>query len=358
MSSSMPDPAAIRALLLSNYSNIAALAFVSYEHMITIPHEYEFLGRKWTGATWLFLANRYFLLAAIIAEAVPENSAMLEYFFGEIFSCFKHPASRCSGRILFTESLCVTGSHAYVVLQYQDQLADNAFTNIPVLGPTCYGIYKPWVTPALVFHRKSYQDYFVRLRLMPLKVALTILVIAVAVDIVVIVVTWIKTYRHVKQAASVGVSAGLSRTLLRYGILYFLVQCTCNLVNLLSYIIPTLDGEEPLLPFVTTLPNIVLSRFLINLHQANSPASSNVARFSRFSTPNFRMPTLPDIIGSLGEPLPDGDQVLDNEEQRNAEESLKVGSHEPPSLGGKEEPRRTSHSWGGEIEEIQRNPIV
>lgn len=54
-----------------------------------------------------------------------------------------------------------------------------------------------------------------------------------------------------------------------------------------------------------SLPQILLSRFIINLRQADAPATnpSDNSPPSRFSIPNFRMPTLDDVVGNLGEPL-------------------------------------------------------
>ncbi|KAJ3558643.1 hypothetical protein NM688_g800 [Phlebia brevispora] len=93
----------------------------------------------------------------------------------------------------------------------------------------------------------------------------------IAADIIAIVTIWVKTYRHVRQAASVGVNAGFSSVLIQYGTLNFL------------------------------LPNIVISRFLINLRKVDSPGSDNMSRFSQFSVPKFWMPSgLPEVLGNLG----------------------------------------------------------
>ncbi len=51
---------------------------------------------------------------------------------------------------------------------------------------------------------------------------------------------------------------------------------------------------------------IIISRFLINLREADggtqgSTLMSDGAHFSRFSAPGFRVPTLDDVIGNLGE---------------------------------------------------------
>ena len=40
---------------------------------------------------------------------------------------------------------------------------------------------------------------------------------AIAADIIAITTTWIKTYRHIREAASVGANVGFSVVLLGYG---------------------------------------------------------------------------------------------------------------------------------------------
>ncbi len=54
-----------------------------------------------------------------------------------------------------------------------------------------------------------------------------------------------------------------------------------------------------------SLPQLLLSRFIINLRDADSPTThlSDDRHPSRFSIPNFRMPTLDGVVGNLGEPL-------------------------------------------------------
>ncbi|KAI0740404.1 hypothetical protein C8Q76DRAFT_790867 [Earliella scabrosa] len=55
------------ALVIENYCGFAILALVLCEHFVTFPEEVQlFWKRKWTGASVLFLANRYVYLSSII----------------------------------------------------------------------------------------------------------------------------------------------------------------------------------------------------------------------------------------------------------------------------------------------------
>lgn len=61
-----------------------------------------------------------------------------------------------------------------------------------------------------------------------------------------------------------------------------------------------------LTPRIRSLQLIIISRLLINLREAcdgpqSTPSISDAAHFSRFTAPGFRVPTLDDVIGNLGE---------------------------------------------------------
>lgn len=78
------------------------------------------------------------------------------------------------------------------------------------------------------------------------------------------------------------------------------------------------------------LQPILLSRFLINLRQADSPEDSiQASHLSRFSAPNFRVPTLQSIMGNMGESLEYG-----AEEDEAEEDVAEVCDHLPAASGG------------------------
>lgn len=63
----------------------------------------------------------------------------------------------------------------------------------------------------------------------------------------------------------------------------------------------------------------MLSRFLINLREVAEPTTSDdtaMQRFSRFSIPNFHVPTstIDRVVGNLGEPLEFRDHDLDEDQ--------------------------------------------
>lgn len=47
-------------------------ALVCFEHLITLKYEIDFLWRrKWTATTWIFIFNRYLLLANVVSLNIP-----------------------------------------------------------------------------------------------------------------------------------------------------------------------------------------------------------------------------------------------------------------------------------------------
>ncbi|KAJ3551542.1 hypothetical protein NM688_g4640 [Phlebia brevispora] len=196
-------------------------------------------------------------------------------------------------------------SSAADALQYMATQGTAQYVNNPVLGASCY--IDSIVTPSLLF------NFFLG------GVTLVGLLTTVGADVVAIVTTCIKTYHHVRQATTIGMRVSFSATLLQYGALYFVVLCAGDVANLLFFLLASFASDSPLGLFISIFPNIVISRFLINLRQVDSNGSESGVHPSQISAVRFRAPTHPDIIGNLGEPLADGNSVSDDEDYGDAE---------------------------------------
>lgn len=94
-----------------------------------------------------------------------------------------------------------------------------------------------------------------------------------------------------------------------------------------------------------SLPQLLLSRFIINLRQVDSPGTNTSAdqHPSRFSMPNFRVPTMDEVVGNLGEPLEfveyHADDEGDAQESANAHENTRqdaAGTSWPTGVAGVE----------------------
>ncbi|KAJ3540632.1 hypothetical protein NM688_g6200 [Phlebia brevispora] len=309
----IPDSVIIDAYqshLVTNYTIFAALTIVCYESIITFQDEQKFIWRrKWTIATWLFLANRYLLLAGIIAQAMPYSAEMPQPLFDEVCECavfdlnFDPAFSALRvfallGRAyVIAISVFVIGLGSVAIDFYQDTQLTYYYVDDPATLCRC--------------HHSS---------------TLASILCIVTADIIVLVTTCFKTYRHVREAASIGMRVGFGATLLQYGVLHLAILCAVGLVDVLITLNPSFQWGNPITTISSVFPNIVISRFLIGLREIDNPGTSDAARFSRFSAPNFRVPTLPSIVGNLGEPLTVGEEIPNNEEVVDVEDGAGSGS--------------------------------
>ncbi|KAJ3557727.1 hypothetical protein NM688_g1318 [Phlebia brevispora] len=250
------------------------LALVAYEYLVTLEHEHGFIWqRKWNAATWLFIANRYMMLAVMVEQASPWSAqayvrcynTALNWFVNVIynlpplilavFSTLRVFALLDRTAYITTGCVFMLGVAPIAINFYQNGQLTWYYIDDPVLGSTCY--YNSLLSSSTLFY------------------------------------------------------ARFSVTLLRYGTLYFVVLFIVNLINLLLLLVPSLEFEAVLGSITTILPNIVVSRFLINLRQSDSSASSDTGTNQAsglVSTVGFRTPTLRSIVGNLGEPLSGGDE--------------------------------------------------
>ncbi|KAJ3540693.1 hypothetical protein NM688_g6191 [Phlebia brevispora] len=131
-------------------------------------------------------------------------------------------------------------------------------------------------------------------------------------NVLVIVVTWLRSWRHVNQTAALGIRS-ISGVLLRDGSIYFLAVLIVQLAQVgLAFIPSYVKFSNVMNVFIQNMPNILMSRLIMNLRQANDAPNGSSAEISRFSqfAPNFRVPTSTGIIGPIGETLEYGNESL------------------------------------------------
>ncbi|EKM48120.1 uncharacterized protein PHACADRAFT_203221 [Phanerochaete carnosa HHB-10118-sp] len=140
-------------------------------------------------------------------------------------------------------------------------------------------------------------------------------------DAIVLVLTWIKTFRHWRNARRLKMRASLTTCLLRDGTMYFIALLALNMTQLLTY---NVSSSE------IAIPSILISRFIINLRTAGSTVSDYSVHMSdqqqRQLSLQFRRPT--DRLGNMGGTLQDGwsDETCD--EESDVAEVGEEGRHE------------------------------
>ncbi|EKM57688.1 uncharacterized protein PHACADRAFT_206567 [Phanerochaete carnosa HHB-10118-sp] len=87
-------------------------------------------------------------------------------------------------------------------------------------------------------------------------------------DTIVLALTWIKTFGNWRQARSVNVQVSLTTCLLRNGTIYFIAPLVIILIQLLIY--ASTAVTPPVGAFISSLPLVLINRFMSNLQTAGS----------------------------------------------------------------------------------------
>ncbi|KAJ3552537.1 hypothetical protein NM688_g4102 [Phlebia brevispora] len=392
---SAPSAAEVAAIIaeynlfhLTNYGVYAVTALAFYEYIITFKHEYHlFWKRKWSSATWILIASRYSMLAVAITLLAPANAQVwriilrsVYYLADTYFSCRYHtnllqtfaalvealPSPVVVSAFSFLRVFALLDRNYYVStfvllldlvpIPIAAILIHNTawqYVDSPVLGSACYGLNT--LDPSTIL-----QDSFPvtsRTTLITFTVNLISVVTPIVADVTVLGVTFYKTYHHIKQASSVGIRVGLSEALLKNGSLCFVALLVISIISLLLDLVPALQNGNPLGVLTQILPYVLVSRFLINLRQVDSPNMSErsvkMDRFSQFSMPNFHVPTINDFVGNMGESLEYGaaDEVFED-----ATEVMGSTDEVANIAGGSEGPSESASTLNIEKEGIQEVP--
>ncbi|KAJ3552007.1 hypothetical protein NM688_g4385 [Phlebia brevispora] len=321
---------------LTTYDTLcfSALALACYEYFLTLEHEWDFLwNRKWTVATWLFLANRYVMLAEVALVNAPFTSQVMWLWLQSYFFHVHNIASQTCNDIMLTNfcslilmvPLFLTAAFSAIrvfalsrrlwvsgltLLWGLVPIAGNIYLNFHsihtfsqsvVTGASC-DISQVNISPRMYFGEPDSSS------------APTI------ADAIVLAITWHATFQNFREASSLRMSVGVSEILLRDGSTSFIVLLALNIIQLITYVDPQLAAYDGPTPLIFILQPILISRFLINLRQLDAPtrSSSESRHFSRFSIPNFRIPTIESVVGNMGEPLDYGANDHSDEEDMKA----------------------------------------
>ncbi|EKM49124.1 uncharacterized protein PHACADRAFT_201992 [Phanerochaete carnosa HHB-10118-sp] len=148
-------------------------------------------------------------------------------------------------------------------------------------------------------------------------------------DAIVLILTWIRTFRHWWNARRLKIKASLTTCLLRDGTMYFIALLVIDIAQLLTF--NTSDTETTIVSTViTTVPSLLISRFIINLRTADSTMSDYSMHMTDQhqgqSALQFGKPT--GRFGDMGGTLQDGwgDERCD--EENDVAEVGKEGRHE------------------------------
>ncbi|EIW58126.1 uncharacterized protein TRAVEDRAFT_148174, partial [Trametes versicolor FP-101664 SS1] len=255
------------SLYVDNRCLIAVMALLAYEFLITFDQEVEmFWVRKMTGASVLFLSNRYLLLLGYIL-------VMCEY-------------------IPMSDTSCAQMVKAQSVIHFLQYLPWAAFSGLRAFALNG----QSWPLPTLIFLLSlmpmgvNFAQYsfgltgshdptfgcLVEVNLtVPQAKTVTILsrVPLIVADILVIAVTWFTMRRRVlRDEPGFRSPLTLSTILLRDGTIYFIILLILNVLHLtltmISLVIP-FDPSSQVTTVTEPVTAVLVSRFLIDLQTAS-----------------------------------------------------------------------------------------
>ncbi|KAI1794759.1 hypothetical protein LXA43DRAFT_1091368 [Ganoderma leucocontextum] len=359
----VPPVAIEQSILTDHYCTLSALTLLLFEYALTLDREVAiFWKRKATGASVLFLSNRYISLAAYSTrialmghwscsvrvlpyiwipfsadrfvsevcfstlEIVAQVLAYLQYVPWAAFSALRVYAL-CGRLYRWPLSILVLALSSLLVVMNYARL--NWLTNVEetITGTECLmrEVRVPSDLNRISIHRSN-------LSILTFEVTIVPRVGVIIADAIVLCVTWHTTYRSnsVLRRALVRPAGGkrtFSSTLLRDGTMYFGLLFIMNIIYLTLTMFPTevdeLTQVSYVVEFSEPLTTILISRFLLNLQEVNRNLEVSTSRAQTWTPP----PSLDTVVfadrvvGPMGLPLSPIDDDVDSEydAQRSSE---------------------------------------
>ncbi|EMD36546.1 hypothetical protein CERSUDRAFT_95835 [Gelatoporia subvermispora B] len=331
----------VRIGIVDNYCAIAACIAILYEHLITIADEYELVwGRKRSGATLIFMLNRYCALLFAISLLLTLFDWSTNERYGSLVSTgsfHRNPHAPCVAakwsiplHSLFSKSWCT-----YVGQFSQD--FGHMLSEAVIGDRRSWCLSWPWYLSApicivmsrrgLLLSRSRFWALCVlEIKTFQLVLGMIVLLIAtracaIAADLLTLVVTWSSTYRIKRDADKANVKASLATLLLRDGTVYFIILLALNAMHMASYLTNTFVNISW---FLVPISSILISRFLLNLRQVYHPMNIDTARPSFVRSLYQSQSQMSDLrfastfIGNMGAPLDYNSFSADMDDDRDA----------------------------------------
>ncbi|KAJ3804441.1 hypothetical protein F5876DRAFT_70626 [Lentinula aff. lateritia] len=290
----------IEPWVLSNYAGAAVTTLCVADYIETWPREFSSIWkRRKTGISVLFLVNRYLLLLSVMIQAIsdfPGNGA------DEQCQALNIIYSICA-----FIALVATNASAFIIPRFALDIW------CTVLEAAASTIDSPFQTLSRF-------------------IQLAIPLLALGYDIFIFILTAIKTVQHSLEMQRLNQSS-ITQVIIRDGTLYFLLILSILRLMLVVAIIETIfqvvslksgnvnNFEEFVTPFFDILPNLLISRLMLNLRTYSEPGNTTISQGqqTRVSLLNFASNQM---LGNIGAPL-DG-RSFNEEEEEEEEERVEI----------------------------------
>ncbi|KAJ3858966.1 hypothetical protein EV359DRAFT_68567 [Lentinula novae-zelandiae] len=321
----------IESWLLGNYAGAAVIILCVADHIETWPREFSTIWkRRKTGTSILFLVTRYMLLLSVMIQAIPEFPGN-----GTDEQC---QALNIIYSICGILALVATNASAFIISRF----ALDIWSTLLEVGVSTIG--SPFQNLS-----RSIQSVFYQYLILDLlevwndHVKLGIPMLALGYDIFIFILTVIKTVQHSLEMQRLNQSS-ITQVIIRDGTLYFLLMLVVAIILAIFNVVSLKSGnfnnfEDFVAPFFDILPNLLMSRLMLNLHTYSEPGNSTISQKGQQTHVSSLDFVSNQMLGNIGAPL-DGGSF--NEEEEEEEERVEIeaidGQHDR-SAGDCADPR-------------------
>ncbi|KAI0794518.1 hypothetical protein C8Q74DRAFT_1365958 [Fomes fomentarius] len=284
MSDSDPGPDAAelistyQSLFVDNACAFAVLAFVIYDYAITLGQEIEmFWKRKFTGATALFLLNRYLLVLDYIFNIATIERSSEARSYSELMSLDRCVALVKTENVTYNLQYlpwAVFGALRAYALTRQNlplSLFIGVLTLVPFglnmsqFGSGLTGTIDPIfgcteilpVDPNLAKNPPLIDEL-----LLPDRFTIASRTTQIAADLLLIAITWVSLPRRLQM---MNIRSSFATVLYQDGLIYFLLHLVFTMVS----IVDPLNPVSNVTIFTLPITAVLVSRFLLDLQHAN-----------------------------------------------------------------------------------------
>ncbi|KAJ4470254.1 hypothetical protein J3R30DRAFT_3686616 [Lentinula aciculospora] len=314
--------------VFGSYTVVAAFAFWIADFIDTLPIEIKTVWkRKQTGTSVLFLVNRYMFLVAFtlfLVKLLPVKGTDKDCHDLGVASDILGPLALVITNFLFALRVyAIYNKNMTILLTCMAFIIARFLLDIlgdVVLRETISATGSQFENFSMCVFVNN-DDVAANLT-NTLKVQTAVPCMALAFDLLIFTLTVAKTFHTALSMRRMGQSS-VTQVIIRDGTLYFLVMLVVAAIMTILTVVAA--DYNPITPFFNMLPNLLISRLMLNLRTLdsdNASASYQTQGRTVFSSLNFASNRM---LGNIGAPLDGGS--LDGEElmEEEVEETSPTG---------------------------------
>ncbi|RDX52918.1 hypothetical protein OH76DRAFT_134940 [Lentinus brumalis] len=295
-------------LRLDALCSISASVLLFYDYLLTLDKEAGlFWKKKISGASLLFLCNRYLTLLTRVSATVD----LCQYVPWAVFSGLRaHALSRHTplGILVFLLSL---GPDVVNLIKLANGVSGIFSGPVWAVESCAEG-----GADIMPLPQQSCIDYARTSSCDPKYVIISRCCLITA-DVILLLITWISLWRTVIYVSGKPTRLPFTKVLLRDGTIYFIIILTMNILHL-AFALPSVSVSHPtegthsassrnfsqITVFTKPITAILVSRFLIDLQEANQRSamvpSDDLLHFSTAASSNTGSLRFASVVSSLG----------------------------------------------------------